>query len=1162
MSGRRVPAGSTVRLRRLGQILLVPAIVASTIFSSSPMGASADSGVCAIPGFDGPGGTLSGIVNTYYPGSATAAAGLTSISVGSPSGSATAIAAGDLLLVIQMPDAEIDSTNSDAYGDGGVGDPATGSTNLNNAGRYEYVVALGPVAAGSVPIVGDGSGGGLVYAYTDAAATLTQGQRRFQVIRVPQYSTATLSSTLTALQWNGTVGGVLAIDVAGTLTLGGTVSVDALGFRGGGGRQVAGSAGFLNTDYRTPSTSNPNGSKGEGIAGTPMLFYDGTSVGVNTSLLESYPNGAMARGAPGNVGGGGTDGNPAANDQNSGGGGGGNGGAGGLGGFSWNSILSVGGFGGAAFSVAAPDRLVLGAGGGAGSRNNTPGVAGASSGGVGGGMVMIRAGTIAGTGTISANGGSGVVPDNDGSGGGGAGGSVLLTSQTWSPTSLTVSAVGGAGANNWILQPPGTPGEFDPGGGNARHGPGGGGGGGVVLLTSAVNTTTSVSGGAAGTTTTAASNFGAQPGAAGVVSTTVTDGQVTTGISGVLCLPILTVTKTTSTPGPMSVPNTATYTISVSNAAGRGAATGVNLSDTLPAGFTYSSNLNPVYAGGATGPAVITNSGTAAVPVFGVAGGDSTNSFSVPGGGSVSLTFTVSVAASVPQGTYQNPAVTNYTDPTRTAAGQTITPGGAYASGGGTAGGSNYDPASSTGEDVQISATPSLNVVKSETSSGPYGVGDPITYDLVVTNTGNVTLTNVTVSDPQATVGVCAPAQPGSLAPLASMTCPASYVVTQADLDAGSFTNTATADSTETGPDTDSETVTLTQTPSLNVVKSETSSGPNGVGDPITYDLVVTNTGNVTLTNVTVSDPQATVGVCAPVQPGTLAPLASMTCPASYGVTQADLDAGSFTNTATADSSETGPDTDDETVTFTQSPALNVTKSETSTGPYGVGDPITYDLVVTNTGNVTLTNVTVSDPQATVGVCAPVQPGTLAPLASMTCPASYGVTQADLDAGSFTNTATADSSETGPDTDDETVTFTQSPALNVTKSETSTGPYGVGDPITYDLVVTNTGNVTLTNVTVSDPQATVGVCAPVQPGTLAPLASMTCPASYGVTQADLDAGSFTNTATADSSETGPDTDDETVTFTQSPALNVTKSETSTGPYGVGKECRSRWSPYH
>ena len=102
----------------------------------------------------------------------------------------------------------------------------------------------------------------------------------------------------------------------------------------------------------------------------------------------------------------------------------------------------------------------------------------------------------------------------------------------------------------------------------------------------------------------------------------------------------------------------------------------------------------------------------------------------------------------------------------------------------------------------------------------------------------------------------------------------------------------------------------------------------------------------------------------------------------------------------------------------------------------------------------------------------------------------------------------------------------------MTKSETSTGPYAVGDTITYSLVVANTGNVTLTNVTVSDPVATVGVCTPVQPAALAPSGSMTCPATYVVTQADLDAGSFSNTATADSTETPPDTDSETVTFTQ------------------------------
>src|SRR5580693_3693265 len=70
---------------------------------------------CGTPGRDGS-PTLTGIVNTYYPGTATAAAGATSISVGTPSGSTARIAAGDLLLVIQMQDAAINTSNTTAYG--------------------------------------------------------------------------------------------------------------------------------------------------------------------------------------------------------------------------------------------------------------------------------------------------------------------------------------------------------------------------------------------------------------------------------------------------------------------------------------------------------------------------------------------------------------------------------------------------------------------------------------------------------------------------------------------------------------------------------------------------------------------------------------------------------------------------------------------------------------------------------------------------------------------------------------------------------------------------------------------------------------------------------------------------------------------------------------
>ena len=77
--------------------------------------------VCVLPGKDGAGGTLSGVVNSYHPGTANVAAGLanTCIPVGTArAGGGAAIGLNDLLLVIQMQDATIDSTNTVNYGDG------------------------------------------------------------------------------------------------------------------------------------------------------------------------------------------------------------------------------------------------------------------------------------------------------------------------------------------------------------------------------------------------------------------------------------------------------------------------------------------------------------------------------------------------------------------------------------------------------------------------------------------------------------------------------------------------------------------------------------------------------------------------------------------------------------------------------------------------------------------------------------------------------------------------------------------------------------------------------------------------------------------------------------------------------------------------------------
>jgi uncharacterized repeat protein (TIGR01451 family) len=523
------------------------------------------------------GGTLTGVINTYFPGTASASTGATQLTVGAGTGT-TAIAAGDVLLVMQMQNANINSTDTSSYGDGATG---SGATSLNNSGVYEFATATGALslAGGTVTISGAGPGGGLLYSYTTSAATATQGQFSFQVIRVPHYATATLGAGLTASAWNGSTGGVLVLDIVNAFTMGnGQATVDGMGFRGGAGLQLSGSTG-LNTDYEFVSptaytgtkVAGDDGSKGEGIAGTPFWVESGASY-LSTGV-DGYPHGSMARGAPGNAGGGGTDAHPTANDQNAGGGGGGNGGSGGSGGDAWSTNLSTGGLGGAAFP-AAITRVALGGGGGAGSRNDDPGVAQASSAAAGGGIVILRVGALLGSGTISANGGAAYNGTaNDAAGGGGAGGSIIVLSAGGGESGLTISAQGGSGGNAWATDPAAGSPLAD------RHGPGGGGGGGVVLLSGAA-ASINVAGGANGTTLQAAYPYGATAGAAGVSATNVTLGSSPGPNSAATPCTDISITKT-GTPNPVDEGQTLTYTLVVTNN-GPSAASGVVVTDPLP----------------------------------------------------------------------------------------------------------------------------------------------------------------------------------------------------------------------------------------------------------------------------------------------------------------------------------------------------------------------------------------------------------------------------------------------------------------------------------------------------------------------------------------------------------------------------------------------------
>ena len=157
--------------------------------------------------------------------------------------------------------------------------------------------------------------------------------------------------------------------------------------------------------------------------------------------------------------------------------------------------------------------------------------------------------------------------------------------------------------------------------------------------------------------------------------------------------------------------------------------------------------------------------------------------------------------------------------------------------------------------------------------------------------------------------------------------------------------------------------------------------------------------------------------------------------------------------------------------------------------------------------------------------------------------ASYTVQQSDIDTngggdGDIDNTATVVSTETGPDTADASVPVAQTPALNITKvvndvDGDTTAPVAdaAGDVVTYTISVANTGNQTLTGVTVTDtldPTVTFVSGDTDTDGNLDVGETWTYSASYTVQQSDIDTngggdGDIDNTATVVSTETGPDT---------------------------------------
>ncbi len=457
-------------------------------------------------------------VNVYYPApdpgiaETTVPAGATSIPIDAALGGqasnlhasiSTMISAGDILVVMQMMGSEIDTSNnhesSGDYGDGAGGLEQAGVLNTGTfiAGQYEFVIATGPVSGGVIPIEGVGTANGLLNEYVNSnTTTATLGVRRYQVIKVPQFSRLTITGEVVSDRWNGRWGGVSALNVRADLDVqSGSFNADGRGFRGG--------QFFPDRSDNLESAVNGNfGFKGEGIAGFPQRLFsrvlleeqpltNGEESGLagytgvdNLGPLGTAWTRDAGQGAPGTAGSGGGGG------EDAGGGGGGNFNRGGNGGQGVDGANTEG-FGGASFPqhvAATPDLFAMGGGGGASNGNDIGSLdLTVSSGQAGGGIVFVRSVRVdaSGGGTISADGDSGGTAASEGGGGGGAGGTVLIHTDNSTVDGVTFSAVGGAGGSNLAL----------------LDGGGGGGSGGVIWLsdTAIGSATIDAVGGAAGT---------------------------------------------------------------------------------------------------------------------------------------------------------------------------------------------------------------------------------------------------------------------------------------------------------------------------------------------------------------------------------------------------------------------------------------------------------------------------------------------------------------------------------------------------------------------------------------------------------------------------------------------------------------------------------------
>jgi uncharacterized repeat protein (TIGR01451 family) len=503
--------------------------------------------------------------------------------------------------------------------------------------------------------------------------------------------------------------------------------------------------------------------------------------------------------------------------------------------------------------------------------------------------------------------------------------------------------------------------------------------------------------------------------------------------------------------GAVSAGDTIGFTITVTNT-GQGIARNVTISDTLPAGgalsWTESPNLTECSISGGT---------------------LSCNFGDLAAGASRSVHIT-SPTSSANCGTINNTAQ---------------------------AGSTNDGSPSAQASVIVNCATLAITKVA---DAGTVSAGDTIGFTITVTNSGTGTARNVTISDTLPAGGALSwtesPDNPSCSIASGVLSCNFGDLASGAtrsvhitsptsSANCGTINNTASAGSANDGSPSAQASVTV-ECGDIEITKTADDGAVNAA-DGIGFLITVTNTGAGEARDVTVEDTlpgdaglswsieaagsDAGCSIAAGTLTCAFGTLASGASKHVHIVSPTTADScGAIDNTATVSTSNDGSGQASDSTTV-DCPEIHVVKDGPATTYHG--DNVTYTFAVTNPGTAGLGDVSVSDDK-----CAPVtgptsktggnQDATLDPGETWTYTCTMKVPDHSAnETNPIVNTVTATGTAHGDQFSDTDTHSTQvlHPAVQIDKTGPATAQ--AGDRVTYQLVVTNPGDVAIVGQTLS-----------------------------------------------------------------------------------------------